>query len=96
MTIVVCVIWEEKTNKPNSAEDKPQNYVTQNGNTLTLTYMKSESLRSGDNYMKSEITSHDESSNLNRPYTAFEFKTELVYKDRNDEKMVVEGDKYFD
>ena len=42
--------------------------------------MKSESLRSGDNYMKSEITSHDESSNLNRPYTAFEFKTELVYK----------------
>lgn len=75
-----------KTNKPNSAEDKPQNYVTQNGNTLTLTYMKSESLRSGDNYMKSEITSHDESSNLNRPYTAFEFRTELVYKDRNDEK----------
>lgn len=75
-----------KTNKPSSAEDKPQHYVTQNGNTLTLTYMKSESLRSGDNYMKSEITSHDESSNLNRPYTAFEFKTELVYKDRNDEK----------
>jgi hypothetical protein len=69
-----------KTNKPNSAEDKPQNYVTQKGNTLTLTYMKSESLRSGDNYMKGEITSHDESSNLNRPYTAFEFKTGFVYK----------------
>jgi len=71
-----------KTNKPSSADDKPQHYVTQNGNTLTLTYMKSESLRSGDNYMKGEITSHDESSNLNRPYTAFEFKTELIYKDK--------------
>lgn len=69
------------TNKPSSEDDMPQHYVKQQGNTLTLTYMKSESLRSGDNYMKGEITSHDESSNLNRPYTAFEFKTELVYKD---------------
>lgn len=66
-----------------SVDDMPQHYVQRNGNTLTLTYMKAEAKRSGENFMKAEITPHDESSNLNRPYMAFEFKEEFVYADNN-------------
>lgn len=73
--------------KPKNVNDMPQHFVTStndgDGYILELTYMNEDALRTEENYMRGEITAHDEKSDLNRPYVKFEFKEKLVYNKNN-------------
>lgn len=73
--------------KPADESDMPQHFVTPTNvggrHFLELTYINDDALRIEDNYMRGEITAHDEKSDLNRPYVKLEFKDELVYNTNN-------------
>lgn len=77
----------KRDGKPASADDMPQHYVSTSWDsekvTLSLSFINSAALRTDEEYLKGEITTHDENSNLNRPYLKFEFKTVFVGDDKS-------------
>ena len=79
----------KRDGKPASADDMPQHYVSTSTSwdsekvTLSLSFINSAALRTDEEYLKGEITAHDENSNLNRPYLKFEFKTVFVGDDKS-------------